>query len=132
LELLTALKSLTKLRSRLLGVVFDSSPLTRYESVNLYGRPCCSKRSGGAGTLARLTIFSQTARQTKKRGSRRAFICSPDGDPQTYALLYCSVFKERMLMRGPFRTGSLLTAPKWRFINITAAIVSPSHLRVNP
>jgi hypothetical protein len=65
LELLTALKSLTKLRSRLLGVVFDSSPLTRYESVNLYGRPCCSKRSGGAGTLARLTIFSQTARQTK-------------------------------------------------------------------
>jgi len=132
LELLTALKSLTKLRSRLLGVVFDSSPLTRYESVNLYGRPCYSKRSGGAGTLARLTIFSQTAKQNKNAACAARSSVTPDGDPQTYALLYCSVFKERMLMRGPFRTGSLLTAPKWRFINITAAIVSPSHLRVNP
>src|SRR5665213_3596514 len=39
------------------------------------------------------------------------------GDPQTYALLHCSVFKVRTLPPGPFRTGSL-TAPKGRGVRV--------------
>ena len=49
--------------------------------------------------------------QTKTRAFRTAHCLPWAGDPQTYALLHCSVFKERTLPPSPFRTGSL-TAPK--------------------
>lgn len=50
------------------------------------------------------------------------------GDPQTYALLHCSVFKERTLPPGPFRTGSL-TAPKGRGVRVNEGYSSTACLR---
>ena len=55
--------------------------------------------------------------QTKTRAFRTAHCLPWAGDPQTYALLHCSVFKERTLPPGPFRTGSL-TAPKGRGVRV--------------
>ncbi len=55
--------------------------------------------------------------QTKTRPFRAAHRSDRAGDPQTYALLHCSVFKERTLPPSPFRTGSL-TAPRRRGVRV--------------
>jgi hypothetical protein len=55
--------------------------------------------------------------QTKTRPLRTAHLSDRAGDPQTYALLHCSVFKERTLPPSPFWTGSL-TAPRRRGVRV--------------
>jgi len=62
-------------------------------------------------------------RRTNKNAALAASACSPDGDPQTYALLYCSVFKEQTPAPGPFRAGSL-TAPNRRGARVTTDIIA--------
>ena len=74
--------------------------------------------TGGAGIPndASIILFSNT-RPNKKRGFRRAFRLIGHRDPQTYALLYCSVFKEPTLPPSPFRTGST-TAPQGQGVRV--------------
>src|SRR5579862_3006005 len=68
------------------------------------------------------------ARKTNKKAACAALPSALlAGDPQTYALLYCSVFKERTLTPGPSRTGSL-TAPERRAVRATTAII-PSGVK---
>ena len=70
------------------------------------------------------------ARKTNKKAACAALLSAlRAGDPQTYALLYCSVFKERTLTPGPSRTGSL-TAPERRAVRATTDIIPSGHKRV--
>jgi len=79
------------------------------------------------GPGARRQKISQT-KNKQKRGSRRARLLS-GGDPQTYALLHCSVFKEQTPEPGPCRAG-LLTAPNRRGARVTANIIAPGQTPV--
>jgi hypothetical protein len=74
--------------------------------------------TGGAGIPndASIILFSKS-RSKQKRGFRLAFQLKRFRDPQTYALLYCSVFKEPTLPPSPIRTGSL-TAPEWLGVRV--------------
>jgi hypothetical protein len=71
---------------------------------------------------------SLTQGQTKTRLAPH-LVCSPDGDPQTYALLHCSVFKDQTPEPGLDRAG-LLTAPQGRGTRVTANIISSALRRV--
>src|SRR5947209_13849407 len=122
MELLTALSSLTD----------PASPIARRNRCDPdcesgSRRPSCDGRRviilrepdafvrtpGGAGGTAASSPFVLKPSQTKTRPFRAAHLSDRAGDPQTYALLHCSVFKERTLPPSPFPTGSL-TAPRTR------------------
>ena len=124
-----ALKVLTKLDSRL-----HESPIDRRcehpRPVKFVRSTVSFRDTGGAG--ARGDRLNSRYGDTLKNAAFAAHLSvSPCGDPQTYALLHCSVFKERTLTSGPLRTGSL-TAPGGRDVRVTAAIVSPRTPGVNP
>ncbi len=88
------------------------------------------RSTGGAGAR-RVRRVLVSKRQTKNAACAAHPSDSPSGDPQTYALLYCSVFKERTRTSGPTRTGSL-TAPEMRDVRVTAIILPPPARGVNP
>ena len=77
------------------------------------------KGTGGAGipNNASIILFSNTRLKQKTRLSPRKFVRNGHRDPQTYALLYCSVFKEPTLPLSPFWTGST-TAPQGQGVRV--------------
>src|SRR6202161_1160450 len=74
---------------------------------------------GAGGTAARIQLISRTRANKNADPFGTAHLPAWAGDPQTYALLHCSVFKERTLPPGPFWTGSL-TAPKERGVRVNS------------
>src|ERR1700694_323273 len=122
MELLTALSSLTGRTNSIARTrrsVRTANPnlanASRRRRRHKYVRDPCLVRVFRWSREDRSTnpISFSNPRQTKTRAFRTAHCLPWAGDPQTYALLHCSVFKERKLPPGPFRTGSL-TAPKER------------------
>jgi hypothetical protein len=80
-------------------------------------------RSGETGVWCVRLKISLAEGQTKS-ASRRALSVLRYGDPQTYALLHGSVFKERIPTPDRTWSGSL-TTPKWLGVRVTTAIIPP-------
>jgi hypothetical protein len=84
---------------------------------------CVVPGTGGAGSWDAPT--KNLSSGTTKNAALAASPAPPSGDPQTYALLCCSVFKGQTPAPGPLRAGSL-TAPNRRGARVTTAILSPA------
>jgi hypothetical protein len=74
-----------------------------------------------------------SAKISRSRGNKKAACAAPlpcrVGDPQTYALLHCSVFKERTHPPSLVKAGSL-TTPARRGVRVTAIRLSFRAKRV--
>src|ERR1700736_1309553 len=125
MELLTALSSLTSRTNstaRARRSIRTANPdlagaSRRRRRHKLHGIRACAELPVEPGDPRHESISSLNQDKQKRGPFRDRALPVWAGDPQTYALLHCSVFKERTYPPGPFRTGSL-TAPKERGVRV--------------
>ena len=92
---------------------------------------CVSREPVEPVISLRAVFINLSFRRDKQKTPFGAFIVTRRvGDPQTYALLHCSVFKEHTPAPDPLRVGSL-TAPIRRGARVTTTRITPCCHPVN-